>query len=459
MSKRNHMSRALAALAVVGLAVGSAACDLDVKNPGAILEEDLNTPDLMQTLAVGVSAELSDAVDANGWTMSRLVDESIGSGSYGSTADLRRGIMTSDDSGGEWSQAHEAAWSAGDAIERMNEVLGSEHERYGELVSRMYLIQGIAYNILGETFCQVTFDAQAAQPKSAAFERALTAFQNAIDVGTGDPDAAAYVTAARGGRAQAYVGLEMWDAAAQAAANVPTDFEYFAFFHQGDNDYEVWQESHLRPEFTAWHTLADVLSDDSAIVPNDMYNASIDTGEGMDPRAPFTICGYRDTSTGLNVATGNCSHFQGADGFAPMYQQERFPSENTDVPMITGVEMRLIEAEHDLRAGDLAAFAAHVNQVRDYYGLDNVDPLAVTAAGAGTLDGMFTDNDAWSILDRERWLTLWLQGRRMWDLHRWDHPFIQGGALTNEYPVENPRASCYPIPESECDRNPNITCS
>lgn len=452
MSKRHGMTRALAALAVVGFAVATSACELEVKNPGAILEEDLNDPDLMQTLVVGASAERSDAVENNTFTMARLVDESIASGSYGSTADLRRGIITADDTNGEWSQTHEAAWAAGEAVERITNVLGTEHAQYAELVSRLYFLQGSAYNQLGETFCQVAFDAGPAEPKSAAFERALTSFQNAIDVAGSDPDAAEWVTAAHAGRAQAYVGLGMWTEAAQEAAQVPTDFEKVAFFDQDDNTWDVWIETHDRPEFTAWHTIADLMSDDA--VPDDMYDPLLDTGAGMDPRAPFTICGYRDTSTGLNVEAGGCPHFQGADGFAPHYRQERFPEQSSDAPLVSGVEMRLIEAEADLRAGDLAGFAAGVNAVRAHYELD---AIAVPTA-AGTLEGMFSDNDAWSILDRERWLTLWLQGRRMWDLYRWDHPFIQGGALTDQYLVQNPRAACYPIPESECDLNPNIDC-
>lgn len=457
MSKRHSMTRALAALAVVGLAAATSACELEVQNPGAILEEDLNTPNMMEVLATGVSAELSDAVETNDYTIVRLLDETIGSGSYGSTADLRRGFLDDGDTGGEWGETHEAAWAAGEAIERMDDVLGSDHEIYSELVSRMYMIQSVAYNILGENFCQVAFDVGPAEPKSAAFERALTSAQNAIDVGTGDPDAEDFVTAAHGVRAQAYVGLEMWDAAAQAAANVPTDFELVAFFDPGDNQHAIWTETHNRPEFTAWHTLADMLSDDSDEVPNDVYNALIDTGEGQDPRAPFTICGIFDPDTEIVDDTGRCAGtFQGASGDAtPHYRQERLPEWSSDVPVVSGVEMRLIEAEAALVNGDLQGFADGVNAVRDHY--DELDNIAVpTSAGSLRNDD---EMDAWSILDRERWLTLWLQGRRMWDMHRWDHPFLEGGVLTDKYPVEARRASCFPIPESECDRNPNISCS
>ena len=50
-----------------------------------------------------------------------------------------------------------------------------------------------------------------------------------------------------------------------------------------------------------------------------------------------------------------------------------------------------------------------------------------------------TSMSGWDILDRERHLTLWLEGRRLWDLHRWNHPHLNGGGVVYEATVDTPR--------------------
>ncbi len=68
-------------------------------------------------------------------------------------------------------------------------------------------------------------------------------------------------------------------------------------------------------------------------------------------------------------------------------------------------------------------------------------------------------------------INLYIEGRRLWDLHRWDtdgydftmytgsrlHDFLYGGSIVHPTDLDR-RASCYPIPFSECQANPNISC-
>lgn len=418
---------------LLGVAVTLGACSLDVKNPGAILDEDLNEPELMRVVAAGVSAEFSDVVDGIAFTMARLTDEMVGSGSYGDTGRLRRGIIQSDDTNGEWEQTHEAAWSAEQAIERFRNVLGQDAET-SPFTARSYLFEGLGHRILGEVFCEVAYDAGPAEPKTGAFERAITSFNNAIAAAQ-TPESAEFKTAAYGGLAQAYVGMDDWAAAAREAAKVPTSFVYNAIYHISDNVNVVNAETFGRPEMSAFRTIA----------------AQFDP---VDPRAPFTICGTLNAADKV-VPTGDCEHSQGASGDqTPHYRQEKYNDLGSEIPVVKGTEMRLIEAEAALRGGDLATFTSQVNQVRAFYG---IDPIVQPAAAGSLRDS--DQNDAWSILDRERWLTLWLEGRRLWDLHRWDHPFLEGGTLVDKYPPDGERASCFPIPSDECDLNPNLSCT
>jgi hypothetical protein len=59
------------------------------------------------------------------------------------------------------------------------------------------------------------------------------------------------------------------------------------------------------------------------------------------------------------------------------------------------------------------------------------------------------------VLDRERYATLWLEGRRLFDLDRWDHPFLNGNWIVGSA-AETRRVSCMPLPQIECQLNPNL---
>jgi hypothetical protein len=108
------------------------------------------------------------------------------------------------------------------------------------------------------------------------------------------------------------------------------------------------------------------------------------------------------------------------DGDLPNWLPLKFTSYDDEFPLVTGKEMRLIEAEVALRNGSLGAFAGFINQVRaEYPGLDPIDPPAT----AGALEYPNAEDDGWSILDRERLFTTWLEARRYADLRRWEHPY------------------------------------
>ena len=81
---------------------------------------------------------------------------------------------------------------------------------------------------------------------------------------------------------------------------------------------------------------------------------------------------------------------------------------------------------------------AFVNQVRAHHGL--------TALSATTAEA------AWPILQSERGKTLWLEGRRFWDLRRWN---AATGPAKNTF--LDGKDKCVPISERERLTNPNIS--
>lgn len=427
-----HLFRRRARAPVLALALlFMTGCEglFDITNPGELLDEDLDDMALIPVLVTGLSSDFSDLVDGLALDVARATDELAGTGSYTDTGLFRRGILDPDEVEGNWEQAHEARWMAELHLERIGELIPETFDgnRY---VARSFVFMGLAERTLGENYCEVSFDGGPAVPRDSAFTRSVTALTDALSHADTIPDLA---MAAHGGLAQAYVGLGDWGMALQHAAMVDTDFEFVAFYDENDDSNTVWDETHGRPEASVFMSLA----------------GSFDP---PDPRAPYTKCGVFQDGEVVDTGAG-CESTQGADGTNPHWRQEKYDTENADIPAIKGTEMRLIEAEAALLNGDLGLFTDKINVVRAFYGLDEI----AVPTQAGALEFPNAGNDAWSILDRERYLTLWLEGRRLWDLDRWDHPFLYGGGVVYE-PAESMRDRCMPIPTSECRVNENIPC-
>src|SRR5919108_184593 len=227
--KQTWMNIGFSALFFVAVAVLAPACDLGVSNPGAIFDEELNTPELMPVMVNGVASEFNDFMDDLAFDNARLSDEVAGTGSYFDTGRFRRGLFDNEDSETHFEQIHEAIWSAGNAWDRMQQVLGANAK--GELSARLFLLQGLAHRALGENFCDVAYDVGGVQPRTAAFDSAIVALTTAIEHASSLPAAANFKTAAIAGLAQSYVGLGQWEKAVAEAAKVPTNFVLSALFN------------------------------------------------------------------------------------------------------------------------------------------------------------------------------------------------------------------------------------
>ena len=95
----------------------------------------------------------------------------------------------------------------------------------------------------------------------------------------------------------------------------------------------------------------------------------------------------------------------GFDQITPEFYQNRYPLRDSPIPVATGTEARLIEAEAALQRGDLGTFIAKITQVRTFSGLG---PATLPPTAAGQVDLLF----------RERAYTMWLTAHRLGDLRR-----------------------------------------
>lgn len=438
-TRRLFMGALVAAVATTG-------CDesiFDVKNPGRILDDDLNTAQGVSSLVTGMSADFSASYDDLSFTTARLSDEIVGSGSYFSTGRYRRGLFDSEDSNGFWAGVQRARWVSEAGLIRMRNIEGYQFDGNPE-TARAHLFGGLANRWFGENFCQVIFsqpyddenpgpggeiDTGDAMERDAAFRRAIALLERAIQNASGDSE---IVNAAEGGLAQVYMGLGDFSNAVAHSAKVPTDFVFAAAYssNSGRETSQIWNETHGRHEVSAWMTLAGTV------------------GAG-DPRTPWTDC----SAEGSGCPSGN-----GADGQTIHFRQDKYPTRDDDIPLVKGTEMRLIEAEAALMAGDLAGAMAKINEMRAHHGLDPLESDGTIGSITGGDGGgaNMTSMSGWDILDRERHLTLWLEGRRLWDLHRWDHPHLDGGGVVYEATVAR-RASCMPISLDECQVNEKVS--
>ena len=425
--------------APLGAVLLLAACGdglFDVRNPGRIEDDDLNSALGVTALVTGMSSDFSSSFDEAAFAGARMSDEMAGSGSYNTTGFLRRGIIFVDSEFDFlWEGMQRARWVAESGLTRMSNIENFEFAS-SPLTARANLLAGLANRWMGEMFCYTMFDdptvegeePEDVQGKDAAFLRAIPYLQQAISVATaaGEDDMA---TAAAGALAQVYMGLGDWAMATTFSTQVPDDFQWVAIYdaNSGREENVMWNETHGRQEMSAFGTLA------ASFDPND-------------PRAPFQDC---------TVDATGCNNANGADGSTPHLMQLKYPDVGSDIPLVEGTEMRLIEAEAALQGTpDITAFAAAINAARAEWGLPAIAEASVT--GATGITGDPASMDAWDILDRERFLETWLEGRRIWDLHRWDHPFLEGGTVVYEPDAGARRASCFPVADSECQTNDKI---
>jgi hypothetical protein len=396
---------------------------LDVENPGPLDDEELNNIQTMTPLVNGMSFDLSRALDEVLQNSSIMADDLYHGGSYNEPGLFTRGIILKEDVNGMWGEMHRARWVAENGIERLKTVLDTLYER-NVLSVRANIYAGFANRLLGEHVCEAVIDGGARQPHTVHFARADSQFTEALRLVPNISPAATRDSlrrAAFAGRASVRAWLGRWaEAAADAAvANVPTNYTFWARYSlntTAENNDLVF-ETNNRLEFTVFNTQW--------------------AGVRGDPRVPWDTVRVSG-STAVQV---------GQDGRTPFFRQRKFNGLDADVPLAKGSEMLILRAEERLRAGDVPGAMALINQQRELHNNRTATPPQIplpplTAA---------TDTAAWAILQKERAAVLWIEGRRFWDLRRWNaepapikHPFLDS------------RDKCIPVSEEEENSNPNV---
>lgn len=272
------------------------------------------------------------------------------------------------------------AWVASDAVEAAAK---------DEPLAELYSLAGFTYVFFGENFCSgVPFSAvlddgslEFGSPLSTAeiLDQALARFDDALThAQAAGSDDLEYL--ARVGRARALLDQGRFAEAATAVAPVPTDWEYLVRY-SSNSDRQKNGVYTLNVESERW-TVANG-EGGNGLPYRDAFT-------GGDPRTPWQRV---DDDVGFDTAI-------------PQYDELKYAAEDSDVPLATGVEARLIEAEAALQTGDAAGFDAIHTALR-------------ATAGLGALDtGALSTEERVDAHFRERAFWLWITGHRHGDLRR-----------------------------------------
>jgi starch-binding outer membrane protein, SusD/RagB family len=390
------------------------ACDLEVTNPGPVQDPFLNDPGAWNAVYHG-------ALFNNAFAYTRLAEDGAMLAGEMLAGGLQQGqflvgYLTSDNRNGAWSFMHRARWVAEDAVRRLEGVLQGDFESH-PLARQLKLQVGIAHRMLGEHVCHAVIDGGPAQPFTVHFEHAEAAFTDALRMARANGDRQAELSALSG-RATVRIWLGNWDGAMADAALVPNDhrfqIRYFDHERQGADSNAIWFSQAGLP----W----------TRLTVHGTFAASYYPQTG-DPRVKWET----DPAFPITMVYGH-----------PFYRALKFDGWTAPHNFATGREMRLLEAEYQLRQGNVQGAMDRINAIRtSVVSTTTGAPLAPWTAG--------NIEEAWTALRKERFVELWLDARRWPDWRRWTLENAPGQDL---FDMQG-RSSCYPIGTTEIRTNPN----
>lgn len=406
------MRTTLQRAALAALLLATSACDLTVSNPGPVADEALDDAAAHQALVNGMGRALSRALGYIAYTSAVASKEVVSAGhrnpaQLGITPKQAIGILAPDleESNDHWRFAQQARWVAEDGVRRMRESLGVDFDR-STLAAQALIHSGFANRMLGENMCDAVFDGGPIEPRAKYFERAASAFTEAISVAGAAADPS-LVNAALAGRASARAWQGNWAGVVADAERVPSGFVYRTLY--SSTEIEMY---------------------------NRVFAANVTTARAHSVVGTFFDAYYKATGDKRTPWSTDPAFPKGSADVL-WYFQTKFTSRGAPVNLATGREMRLLRAEASLRAGDWQAALAALNALRTEAGV-----AAVTASGI---------SETWTMLGRERSIELWLEGRRLGDLFRFRSDGVPGS-----FEDMTGRDTCFPIGVSELDANPNL---
>ncbi len=392
--------------ALVAFTVPLAACSVDklleVTDPDRVSAGTLDDPDFIDVLVAGALGDFTTAYSGSGGdallsTTALLTDEFFSTGTFDTRTATDRRLQNTPANGntsdGAYTNLQQARRSLMIASEKVADHpdKGTGDPDYAVLRA----LYGYTYVALGEAFCSYVPIANDENPDPAdgpprtsaeLFEEALPAFDS--------PGG----TLAAVGKGRALLNLGRFADAAAAVASVPTAFNWFIQHSEnGANN----------PFF--------------ALQSNGRYSISQHEG-GNGTGMPF-----RGTGDGFDNANQDprLPWFEDpAGGFDPQFRlfvTRKYPYRTSNVPLASGIEARLIEAEaalqtggdwlgilNELRANVGTLMAAQIDDYDKWVDSPSLAPLTDPGSADARIDMVMSERAMW----------LWGTAHRIGDLRR-----------------------------------------
>lgn len=419
-----------------------AGCNLlDVNNPNSLVEEDINQPVTAEFLTNGSEATVADGVSGFLAVYSVASDELNWVGSFDAWQDVMIGNFndpTNQFVDQEYPTVSRARWWADDVIKRLNEFDSEGLLSDRTQLSRAYLYGAIIYVTIADMFDNFVFTERAEGGPPIGEENMVTLYDTAveyIDQGLAISGISTELEAALlGMRARANYSRAMWnkmnpsvntadplinntDAVndAQAAlAIMDPDYKYQLTFSPSTLNNYVAQQTNQRVELVVNPTVYIVADDDGRRVKNIQYADS--TVQLQDP-----IDDIPDP-----VLYNTLVEFITSIEYAP-------------ITVVSAREMHLILAEAAAAGNGSVDFDTQINAIRALNGLTDYS-------------GQITQLE---MLQHTRQVNLFLQGRRLHDMYRFD---ISSPQWENNSTAESSPGTFFPISITECRANPEVSC-
>jgi hypothetical protein len=368
-----------------------AGCDLDsfleVPDPDVVTVPVFADPTNHAAVRAGAVSEFARAVggeenDEGGQVLMSglLADELYHSGSFTTRQEIDARNIRDTNSSNE--EAFFELQRARNHAEQAAELFAASDQAGSESHAEMLALAGFTYVFFAENYCSgVPFSRipllggesvlGSARTTAEMLDLALDRFGEAEGFG---PDGTLANTI-RIGRGRALLDLGQYAEAAQAVSSVPTGFEAVtAYSEENQNAFNaIW----------------------NLVNAERRWSASV--GEGTNG-LPFIVDADPRTP----------GAFDGS-GFEPSvdhYSQGKYPSPGSDIPLATGIEARLIEAEAALQDDDRATFFGIHTTLRGTIGLGSLQDTGQTEDEL--IDLHFSERAHW----------LWLTSHRLGDLRR-----------------------------------------
>ncbi len=250
--------------------------------------------------------------------------------------------------------------------------------------AEMRNLEGLAITLIAESFCsgvpfsELTDAGETVfgdpQTSTQMYTAALASFDKALTVVGTQTSAAAVAQAnfARVGRGRVLLNLGRFADAAAAVAAVPTSF--------------VYNTEH---------------SENSSRQNNGVFVVmAVNRRFSVADREGANGLAYRSDNDPRTLSPrGTGAAFTGFDGTTPLFLPAKYPNRSASIPVATGAEARLIEAEAALQAANPTQLLAIHNALRT---TQSLAPITDPGTQAGRVDAHFKERAYWLFLTAHR---------------------------------------------------------